>query len=104
MRRAKRVECEGVMLSVAGTLERSMSANGKYPPATGQGAITLPSCPKDGGTTNYTLAYTSNDQTYTLTATPVGMQVQDTKCGVLTLNHAGQKGAKGTVPNPDCWR
>lgn len=41
---------------------------------------------------------------YALTATPTagGPQTGDTKCGILTLNSGGVKGATGTMPN-DCW-
>lgn len=41
--------------------------------------------------------------TYTITATPLNSQLsRDTKCGALTLNQSGAKGAAGSVG--DCWK
>lgn len=39
--------------------------------------------------------------TYTLTAQPIGMQVNDTQCGNFILNSAGQKTNSGTLTT--CW-
>ncbi len=41
--------------------------------------------------------------TYTVTATPLNVQLsRDTKCGALTLDQSGAKGASGSVG--DCWK
>ena len=39
---------------------------------------------------------------YVLTATPVGPQANDTRCGSLTLASTGARGATGTNPG-ECW-
>lgn len=42
--------------------------------------------------------------TYSITATPTSpAQLQDTKCAILTLNQAGQKGISGTGSVENCW-
>ena len=44
--------------------------------------------------------------TFTLKATPKGSQEKDTSCGVLTLNQAGSKTAKGSTDQAlirQCW-
>ncbi len=43
--------------------------------------------------------------TYTITGTPIGTQVQDTKCMTITLNQAGAKGMTGgtAASATDCW-
>ncbi|MDN6856349.1 type IV pilin protein [Pseudomonas sp. CAN2814] len=47
----------------------------------------------------------SGTNTYTLTATPQGVQAKDTKCGNLTLDAAGTKGVSATGASVnDCWR
>lgn len=48
----------------------------------------------------YTITAATTATTYTITATPIGAQLKDTMCGVLTLNQAGTKGA--TDPSK-CW-
>lgn len=41
--------------------------------------------------------------TYTLTATPLGSQVNDTRCGELTIDHLGRKTEGGSGDVADCW-
>lgn len=45
---------------------------------------------------------TATSTTFTLSAAPVagGLQLQDTPCQTITLNHLGQK---GSTPGTDCW-
>ena len=54
---------------------------------------------------NYRIAIgTPDDDTITLTATPLGGQASDTECNVLSLDHAGRRdiiGGTGTAPR--CW-
>jgi type IV pilus assembly protein PilE len=49
----------------------------------------------------------NNDQTFTLTATPLGAQTEDT-CGVIGLTDTGTRSAKGGTATDtqiqDCWR
>lgn len=47
----------------------------------------------------YTISATRTATTYTLTATPIGAQSDDS-CGALSLTHTGAKSASGTG---DCW-
>jgi len=41
--------------------------------------------------------------TFTLTATPLLSQANDTKCGNLTLTQSGIKGISGTASVSACW-
>tara|TARA_B100000809_G_scaffold193205_1_gene192145 strand:- start:1817 stop:2224 length:408 start_codon:yes stop_codon:yes gene_type:complete len=41
---------------------------------------------------------TTDKDCYTLTATAIGAQANDTTCAVLTINSLGQK-----TPSADCW-
>jgi type IV pilus assembly protein PilE len=41
---------------------------------------------------------------YTITATPIGVQLGDTKCATLTLSNLGVKTKSGTASSAsDCW-
>lgn len=54
----------------------------------------------------YTLSLVTTPQTFTLTATPIGVQANDTKCGILTLNQAGARTAAGSAVAAkvrECW-
>lgn len=39
---------------------------------------------------------------FSLTAVPQNAQANDTRCGTLTLDHRGARGATGTAPD-ECW-
>jgi len=50
----------------------------------------------------YTIAFAANPtaSAYTLNAVPQGPQASDTRCGTLTLNQAGTRGAAAAT---NCW-
>jgi type IV pilus assembly protein PilE len=53
----------------------------------------------------YTLALSDLDQkTYTVTATPVGVQAnRDVRCGTLSVDQDGKRNATGTGGVQSCW-
>ncbi|HEC15618.1 MAG TPA: prepilin-type N-terminal cleavage/methylation domain-containing protein [Sedimenticola sp.] len=63
--------------------------------------VTLPfNAPVGGAEQFYTISATVlTPSTFTLTATAIGKQVDDTDCSTLTLDHLGQK--SGT--SSSCW-
>lgn len=67
-------------------------------------ALDCSSAQRTGSDYSYTLA-NLGASTYTITATPIGTQLsRDTKCGILTLDQAGTRQAKGTSTTlSDCW-
>lgn len=89
--RTNRADVETELMRVAGSLQSYKLANNNYASATLTGV---------GGTANYpvsgtayytiTLAVDSDNQGYTLTATPVSSSLQ-TGNGVVCLNQDGQK-------------
>jgi type IV pilus assembly protein PilE len=57
------------------------------------------------GNGDYVVTVTSaQPQTFTLTATAQGGQVQDTHCGNFTLTSLGIKGVTGTEGTTHCWQ
>jgi type IV pilus assembly protein PilE len=119
VRRTKRAECTGVMISVTAMLERHYAANSTYPDSTADPSG-LPAgypnqCPVNGTSPSYDLTYApaasgtgadAPNDSFTITATPKGMQAQD-KCGKLTLDQTGAKGIQDEKPGADvasCWK
>lgn len=89
-------------------MQRFYTANLRYdqtlPPA--NAAVVLPACTAGTDVTNhYTVALTAvAARTYTLTATPQGLQAaKDTDCGTLSINQLGAKTKTGTETVDYCW-
>ncbi|WP_372015305.1 type IV pilin protein [Pseudoxanthomonas sp. 10H] len=53
----------------------------------------------------YTIAFngTPGAKAFTLTATPIGTQQRDSKCGTLSINAQGARTASGSGSVADCW-
>lgn len=104
VRKSRRAECTGVMLSLASALERRYTTTYSYMGGAPAGFNMF--CPQEGGAggANYNLAIpVATATTFTITATPAGAQVAD-KCGILSYTHAGAKGQTGAgMEVRDCW-
>lgn len=106
---AKRSDAIAVLLQARQSMERYYSKNYTYVGATA--GTTVPNkAPVDGTAENYTVSLSNlTATTFTLTATPKDSQAGDS-CGVLAINQAGQKGAKGNAAGStssadvqSCW-
>lgn len=101
-RRAKRSDGRGALLDTATRLERFYSDNNQYTnnwgPAPAGANISTTS---EKNHYNVTIALGANNQTYTLTAAPVGFV--DTKCGNFTITNAGVQDQSGTDTVEYCW-
>jgi type IV pilus assembly protein PilE len=81
-------------------MERYFTVNSTYTGATLPTG--LQQSPKDGGTTRYNLTIlTPTASTFSLQAAPVAA---DPRCGNLTVDQAGIKGASGTLGANGCWK
>lgn len=102
----------------ANFLERFYSANLSYYQDRGGNVIgggaaaSLPAlgCDTDGNlATRYTFSFSTaptaaSPNAYAIRAVPVGVQAtHDAKCGTLTLNQSGTRGASGSAGVPGCW-
>jgi len=113
VRESKRAECSGALAGLANAMERFYSVNGTYLGAaagganTGAPAVFRTTCPVDGSDTTYNLTIdAATASTYSLRATPVGTQTEDS-CGSLSLTNTGVKGVIGAATGytwQDCWR
>ena len=98
IRRGHRAEGRAGLLQAAQWMERAATATGTYPLT-----AAFPDTLKTIESKRYAISLASvGGAAFTLTATPALGQVGD-KCGNLTLNHTGVRGASGTAPVTDCW-
>jgi type IV pilus assembly protein PilE len=96
-RRAKRAEARNALLDAVTRLERYYSDNNQYDAlATANVAPT-----SESGHYNLSIALGGSNQTYTLTATPVGFS--DARCGNFTLTNTGVRNKTGTDTLEYCW-
>ena len=89
-------------------MQRFFTTNLRYdqtrPPA--NAAVVLPACTAGTDVTNhYNVALTAvAARTYTLTATPQGLQAaKDTDCGTLSVDQVGTKNSGGSETVDFCW-
>jgi type IV pilus assembly protein PilE len=120
IRKSRRTDAKTALLDLAGREERYYDAN----PSTGYTNVTtnLGYTPTIPAITNYTVGsgyYTvtvtptaavptttpPTPATYTIVATAIGDQANDT-CSTFTLTSTGQQSATGSDPSPsvDCWK
>lgn len=106
IRKSRRAECTGVMLSLAAALERRYTTTYTY--AGGVPAGFNAFCPQEGNVgganSTYNLAIpVATATTFRIDATPVNTQATD-RCGTLNYTHAGVKGQTGAgMQVRDCW-
>ncbi|CAM5214888.1 type IV pilin protein [Alishewanella longhuensis] len=100
--RANRTAATACLMEQAQFMERTYTQNLRYNPD----GFALPAiqCEQElAARYNFALAAVAA-RTFLLTATPTG--IQNDGCGTLTLNQAGQKGAKGgtaAAAVQECW-
>lgn len=108
--RARRVDGKNLLEAVAAAQERIYSNFNAYASSvTGSASGSPPaglgftSDLSDNGTYKVTVSgLGTGNQTYTLTATPQGVQTDD-KCKKLTITNAGVKSQTGDDSNGKCW-
>jgi type IV pilus assembly protein PilE len=95
---SQRAQARTSLLQAAHWFERAASANGSYPlPAD------VPSSVLQIDGQRYKMTVTSTAQSFTLSATPVGLQAAD-PCGTFTLNHLGVRSVQaGSLTAAQCW-
>ena len=98
MERSRRADGRAALLRAAQWMERAASVRGQYPTAAQFNAAGLGT--SEGQHFTITLSAVTNT-TFTFTGTGV---IPDTRCGNLTLTHAGIWGRSGSVLTVDeCW-
>lgn len=113
IRKTRRADCSGALVSLASAMERYQTMNNTYLGAaagganTGAPAVFQTTCPVDGGTATYNLTIAAaTASTFRIEAAPTGPQAGD-KCGTFTLTSTGVKDIKDAAAGKtwqDCWR
>ena len=103
----RRTASTACMVEMAQFMERVYTTSMDYSSDAAGNATVLPnsSCRNDL-TPFYTLTLEVTAQTYTLTASPIGPQLKDTDCAVLTLDQTGARTAAGSAAVDKiryCW-
>lgn len=93
--KTRRADGQAALLNMAALMEHYFTERNTYVGAT-PAALGLTTSSQEG---YYSLAVTSATATsFTLTATPQGVQTADTTCGALTITNTNTKG-----PTTTCW-
>ena len=86
------------LMQTAHWLERAAASNGNYP-----ATADIPSSVLSVTGQRYALQASTTTQSFSLSATPLGSQIQDA-CGTLTLNHLGERGVQNASQSAaTCW-
>ena len=104
MVKARRGAAEGCLSEMAQYMERFYTTNLAYDKDRAGNAVTAPTCSQDV-TPYYTVGPAAGEPTattYKFQAVPTAAQ-NDSRCGTLTLDHRGQKGATGSGGVAGCW-
>jgi type IV pilus assembly protein PilE len=109
VRKTRRADAKVMLTGSAQQLERCYTRLGSYDDGTGDtvgGACPLPLGANSSGTYSLSIAFGTTagppaNQSYTLTATPLGQQAKDTHCGNFTLNQINRQGVSTAAT--DCW-
>lgn len=101
--RARRADGREMLQRIAAAQERFYTNRNNYTAdlLTNAG-LNLVTADSEAG--HYTLAANvpADGQSYTLTATPQGVQASDA-CANLTVNNVGARGFSGSASNGSCW-
>jgi len=100
--KSRRADGHALLYEAAQRQQQVFSVSNGFASVVGDGGLEMSDASQNG---YYTLTITAADATsYTLTATPTGVQTADTACGDLTLNHLNVKGCSATDCDVDrCW-
>ncbi len=101
--RARRADGREMLQRVAAAQERFYTNRNQYTNdlITAAG-INLGTANSEAGHYRITIAVDATNQSYTLTATPLGVQAPDA-CANLTVNNVGARGYSGSDSNGSCW-
>lgn len=98
--RARRADGHELLLRIAAAQERFYTNRNRY--GTDMAELGFAGDASERGFYTVAIATANGDQTYTLTATPQGVQSEDA-CLDLTLTSTGLKDQSGAATNGSCW-
>jgi type IV pilus assembly protein PilE len=112
VQKSRRTDARTALLDLAGREEKLFSVNNAYsalPSDLGYAPVgTLFPIAVGSGYYNVSVAAPDPNQggaagTYSITATAIGLQLNDTQCATLSVNQLGSQTSSGSAPAPTCW-
>lgn len=104
--KSHRGAAKGCLMEAAQYMERFYTTNMRYDKDGAGTAVSLPAtCATDGGDF-YTIGFASGEPTSTsfeIQAVPITGKQNDNRCGTLSIDEAGTKGATGPGGVDACW-
>ena len=109
--KARRTDARNALLDIAGREERFLSVSNAYsqlPSDVGYGGAAWPQnvTPNSYYSVSVVAPAGANPPSFTVTATPIGVQAGDTTCATFTVNQIGQQTAQnagGIDTSTTCW-
>lgn len=103
VRRSNRTEAKVALEQTAQALEKCFTRYMAYNNPNCGAAEQLDGGSFDTPEGNYRITGDIGETEYDITATPLGGQASDTRCGALTLDETGQRGINGSGNAQECW-
>ncbi len=101
--RGRRADGREMLQRIAAAQERFYTNRNTYTAdLTSAAGLNLGTANSEGGHYTITIVVPAGGQSYTLTATPQGVQADDA-CLNLTVNNVGARGYSGSQNNGSCW-
>lgn len=104
--KARRGDAHALMLAAAVKQEQFYAQRGSYTADMRDLGYAADPATSENGFYQIDAILSGGGQGYTLTATRVGVQTNDSRCGDLTLTHTGIKSAvnnSDSTPQTTCW-
>lgn len=103
MMKARRADGREMLQRVAAAQERFYTNRNQYTAdLTTAAGLNLGTADSEAGHYTVAIVVAVGGQSYTLTATPQGVQAADV-CANLTVNNVGARGYTGSSTNGSCW-
>jgi type IV pilus assembly protein PilE len=106
VQRSRRTDAHSLLMRIAAEQERFYTQFNRYTANLGAPAsstnLGMAQVRSENGFYTASAVLGNVDQTYTLTATPIGQQSGDA-CGAITLGSSDQRGFAGNESNGPCW-
>jgi len=103
MMRARRADGREMLQRIASAQERFYTNRMRYTAdLTTAAGLNLGTAVSEAGHYNVAAVIAGDGQSYTITATPQGVQATDA-CANLTVNNVGARGYSGSNSNGSCW-
>ena len=98
LQQTRRTTAQAELLHLANVMERHYLEHFSYDLSAQNTTLPFTRSPRQGKPVYYHFTVDYGERFYLLSATPMGAQTAD-RCGIMTLNHAGQRQAERL----DCW-